>query len=192
MAATVTIRRWTGASGSPTKTDITAAKTRMKTADDGTVDTNNPIPIPSSGTNYSFWCCGRLSADTSPAGTINNLKWYTDGTNSLGTGVTAKGNTATGYVQATGTVGTTGNVLNTTNYSTLAAATSDIFTFTSAAPKSVTGTISNPTTGDFGDFMVYQIEVGTTAGAGTTPAETFTWQTDYIGPNMTRLEGFAS
>jgi hypothetical protein len=177
MAATVTIRRHTGAG--PTKTDITSINTRANAEDaHTTAGTTNPIQIPAAGTNYSYWVCTRLSVDVTMAGTINNLKWYTDGTISFGTGVTCKMNTATGYVQATGTAGTTGIQLTTGNYATLAGAPTDAFAFTSGSPKSVTGTMSNPSTGDLGDYVVYQVEVGTTAGPGATPSETFTFKYD--------------
>jgi len=177
MAATVTIRRLTGSG--PTSTDITGINTRANAEDaHSTAGTTNPIQIPASGTNYSYWVVTQLSADTSPAGTINNLKWYTDGANGFGTGVTCKMNTATGYVQATGTPGTTGTQLTTGNYATLAGAPTDAFGFTSGSPKSVTGSISNPSTGAFGDRVVYQIEVGSTAGPGATASETFTWKYD--------------
>ena len=179
MAATVTIRRWTGASGGPTKTDITSINTRANAEDaHSTAGTTNPIQIPAAGTNYSFWVATRLSVDVAPSGTINNIKWYTDGANGFGTGVTCKMNTATTYVQATGTAGTTGDQLTTGAYSTLAGSPTDAFGFTSGSPKSVTGTMTNPSTGDLGDFVVYQIEVGTTAGPGATPSETFTWKYD--------------
>lgn len=177
MAATVLIRRLTGSG--PTATDITSINTRANAEDaHSTAGTTNPIQIPAAGTNYSYWVVTRLDATVTPSGTINNIKWYTDGANGFGTGVTCKMNTATGYVQATGTAGTTGDVLNTTNYSTLAGATSDAFSFTSGSPKSVTGSISNPSTGQFGDRVVYQIEVDSTAGPGATPQETFTWKYD--------------
>lgn len=180
MPATITIRRLT--STTPTSTDITSINTRANAEDaHSTAGTTNPIQIPAAGTNYSFWVVTQLNATTSPSSIINNIKWYTDGTNSFGTGVTMKVNTATGYVQATGTTGTTGNILNTTNYATLAGATSDAFTYTSASPLSVTGSLSNPSTGAFGDRVVYQIEVGTTASPGTTAvAETITWRYDEV------------
>lgn len=176
MAATVTIRRWTGAG--PTKTDITSSNTRMSTSDDPNPGTANPVPIPGAGTNYSFWVSTRLSADTTPTGTINNIQWYSDGGNGFGTGVTCVGNDATTYDQATGTVGTTGDELTTGNYTTLTGAPVDVFSFTSGSPKSITGSITNPSTGDFGNFFVYQAAVGTTASAGATAQETFTWQYD--------------
>ncbi len=170
MPATVTIRRWTGSSGSPTKTDITSINTRANAEDaHSTAGTTNPIQIPASGTNYSYKVSTRLSADTSPTGTINNIKWYSDGANGFGTGVDCNVKTEAAYDQATGTLGTTG-----TEMTGGAAFT----TYTSGSPLSVTGSISNPSTGDFGDFVSYQTTVGTTAGPGATGQETFTWVYD--------------
>lgn len=177
MAATVTIRRWTGTTGSPVKTDITGINTRANAADaHSTNDTTNSVLIPASGSNYSYFVSTRLSVDAITAGTVNNIKWYTDGTNNFGTGVTALAQDATGYVQATGTTGTTGIVLNTTNYSTLTGAPVDPFTFTSGSPKTITGSTS--TTGDVGNFLVYQLVVASTAASGASAQETFTWQYD--------------
>lgn len=178
MAATVTIRRWTGASGGPTKTDITSGSTRASTSDAPSPGTSDPIPVPNSGTNYSYWVSERLSADTTPAGSIDNLRFYTDGSNNWGTGVTAKAQTASSYVEATGTQGTTGTQLTQGNHAGLTAATVDPFGWTSGSPKTVTGSISNPSTGDFGHFVVWQAEVASTAGPGTAPTETFSWRYD--------------
>ena len=177
MAATVTIRRWTGASGGPTKTDITSINTRANAEDaHSTAGTSNSILIPSSGSNYSFWVCTRLSVDAISGGTVDNIKWYTDGSNTLGTGVTCVGNTADAYVQATGTDGETGDVLNTTNYEDLAGAPSNMFAHTSGSPLSVTGSAS--ATGDLGHFVVYQMVVADNASSGATGSETFTWKYD--------------
>lgn len=179
MAATVDIKRWTGPVGTPVKTTITSINTRANAYDThSTGDTTNPILIPSTGTNYSYWVVARLSASVTPTGSITNIKWYSDGANGLGTGVSCLGNSATGYVQATGTAGVTGAQLTTAAYATLAAAPTDVFAFTSTATKAIAGTLSNPTTGDFGDLFVYQMNVINTAGAGATPTETFTWQYD--------------
>ena len=124
----------------------------------------------------------RLSADVTPSGTINNIRWYTDGANGFGTGVTCKVATANTYGQASGTTGDTGDQLTVANYgdgvNDLNGAPADAFTKTSGSPQSVSGSITNPSTGDFGDFVVYQIEVGATASPGATPAETFTWLYD--------------
>jgi hypothetical protein len=180
MPATVIINRWTGASGSPTKTAITSANTVANAVDSHqstASSSTNPVRVPSSGTNYSYWVVTRLSATTSPTGTIDNIRWYTDSSNNFGTGITCKGEQATTYVQATGTAGTTGTQLTTGNYSTVTTP-ADVFTFTSGSPKSMTGSITNPSTGDFANFFVYQIEVSTTASPGVTGQETFTWLYD--------------
>jgi len=177
MAATVLIRRLTGAG--PTATDITSINTRANAEDTHTTaGTSNPIQIPASGTNYSYWVTTRLDATVTPSGTINNVKWFTDGANGLGTGVTCRVGTATGYVQATGTAGTTGTELTAGNYSGFTLGNANAFTYTSGSPLSVTGSISNPSTGQFGDRVVYQIEVADTAAPGATAAETFTWRFD--------------
>lgn len=183
MAATVQIVRKTGAAPG-TATDITGINTRANAEDaHSTAGTSNPIRIPAAGTNYSFWVTTRLNVTVTPTGTIDNLRWFTDGINNFGTGVTCKGAKAStgvdaGYRQATGTAGTTGTQLTQANHSGLDEAPADIFTFTSASPKSLTGSISNPTTGQFGDHWVYQTEVGTTASPGATGQETFTWRYD--------------
>lgn len=175
MAATVQIVRLTGAG--PTATDITSINTRANAEDaHTTAGTSNSILVPAAGTNYSYWVVTRLNVTAITAGTVDNVKWYTDGVNNFGTGVTCKVNTATGYVQATGTAGTSGTQLTTGNYATLAGAPVDAFTYTSGSPLSVTGTTT--TTGQFGDRVVYQIEVGTTAASGATAQETFTWRYD--------------
>lgn len=175
MAATVIINRLTGAG--PTATPITSINTRANAEDaHTTAGTSNSILVPAAGTNYSYWVVTRLEVTAITAGTVDNIKWYTDGSNNFGTGVTCKVNTATGYVQATGTPGTSGTQLTTGNYATLAGAPTDAFAYTTGSPLSVAGTTT--TTGQFGDRVVYQIEVGTTAASGATATETFTWRYD--------------
>ncbi len=175
MAATVTIRRLT--STGPTSTDITSINTRANAEDaHSTAGTTNSILVPAAGSNYSFWVVTQLNITAITSGTVDNVKWYTDGTNNFGTGVTALVNTATGYVQATGTTGTTGTQLTTGNYATLAGTPVDPFTYSSGSPLSVSG--SATTTGAFGDRVVYQLVVGTTAASGATAQETFTWRYD--------------
>lgn len=177
MAATVLIRRLTGAG--PTATDITSINTRANAEDaHSTGGTSNPIQVPTSGTNYSYWVTTRLDATSSPSGTIDNLRWYSDGSNNFGTGVTCKGQEATSYVQATGTPGVTGTQLTTGNHAGITGSPVDVFGLTSGSPKSLTGSISNPSTGQFGSRFVYQIEVADTAGPGATAQETFTWKYD--------------
>jgi hypothetical protein len=147
-----------------------------------TAGTDNPVRVPSSGTNYSYWGNFRLQAISSPSGTINNIQWYTDGANNMGTGLGMTVATASVYSQAVGTAGTTGTQLTKTLYDaqggTLAADSTNAFAYTSGSPLSVSGSISNPSTGDFGDFVVVQATVGSTAGPGASTAETATWRYD--------------
>jgi len=183
MAATVTIRRWTGASGSPTRTDITSANTVANAVDSHQATASgstNPIKIPAAGTNRSFWVCTRLSVDVAPSGTIDNIRWHGDGANNFGTGVGAVVSKASSYVQATGMTGSTGDALNTTNYgSTLSPTTPAAFTmYTSGSPLAVTGSVTTMTQTALGSLVVYQLTVTMGASAGTTAQETFTWLFD--------------
>jgi len=175
MPATVQIRRWTGAT--PTKTDITSINTRLQ-ADDThtTAGTTSPILIPASGTNYSYWATTALYVSAITSGTVNNIKWYTDGANSLGTGVgLLVSGAASTYTQATGTTGTTGTVLNNTNYPGVGTPVS-AFTYTSGSPLAITG--STTSAADVGTLVVLQITVDNTAGQGASATETITWQYD--------------
>jgi hypothetical protein len=184
MSATVQIRRWTGTT--PSYTDITGKNTRANAEDaHSEMGTTNPIQIPSSGSNYSYWVTTRLYVVTGypPSGTINNIRWYTDGVNSFGTGVSCVVGQASSYVQATGTPGVTGTELSHANHAGLIDLGSgvyvkDAFSFTSASPMSVDGEIKGPNTGDFGNLVVYQVVVGATASPGATPGETLTWKYD--------------
>lgn len=178
MAADILIHRLTGAG--PTGTNITSTTTRASTSDSATPGTSDPIPIPAAGTNYSYWVSTQLYADTLPAGTINNLRWYSDGGNGFGTGVTCVGYSAAAYVQATGTQGESGDELTEGNHAQLNDAPEDVFGFTSGSPLSLTGEIDSEDAADslFGHLFVYQLAVGTTAGPGTTSAETFSWSYD--------------
>jgi hypothetical protein len=174
MSATIEIARYSGASGTPTIDYVTAINSRHNTSDThATGGTASPIPIPTSGSNFSYWQALRLDATVTPDGTIDNLRWYSDGVDDSPAGVSWRCQEATDYVQATGTPGTTGLELNPTNYATLTAATEDLFAFTAAAPKVIAGSITNPSTGPFGSWFVWQVEVAsTTAFGGAIPSET--------------------
>src|SRR3990167_2421579 len=126
MAATVVVKQVVGASPGSAST---ITNLRMNTDDTVNPGTVNPLVKPAAGTNYSFIKTVYLNADTTPAGTINNVKIYSDGT--IGwTGVTLfVGSNAT-YHEAEGTVGTTATL------STVA--TANVETFTSGAAKQLT------------------------------------------------------
>lgn len=174
MAATIKMYRYTGAG--PTGTDISSINDRVDGFDSHTTaDTSNPVPIPASSSNYSYWAVYQFYCAVAPATLVNNLKWYTSGSNTLGTGVGQNVNTATAYTQATGSGGI-GTQLTTGNYASLAGAPTNAFAYTSGSPLSVTGSTS--TTGAFGNYIVSQFTVGTTAAAGATGQATYTYQWD--------------
>jgi len=180
MAATVKIFRITGASGSTTDTDITSINTRLL-ADDThtTAGTTNPVRIPTTGTNYSYWATLRLKVTSNTANaTISNMKWYTDGTNNLGTGVGLNVAAASAYVQATGTQGTTGDEMS-ANHTGLITSVTGAFNYTSSNPLSInTSNTGTSSTGYIGDYVVLQLTVDSTASTGATPQETITFQWD--------------
>lgn len=189
MSATVLIKRVTGTSGSQTLNDVTSGTTRLNTADVVSDGTANPVAIPASGTNYSYWASMRLVCSVAPATAINNIRFYTTGSSSLGTGVGlnastvvgTNGNTTSNYTQATGTAGVTGFEMG-ANYGHAISTPTNAFTYTSAAPLTISGTFTtgtdtaaNNATGAFADWLILQLTVGTTAAAGVTAAQTLTY-----------------
>jgi hypothetical protein len=185
MAATVHIICYYGAG--PSSSNIESTNLRHQTYDAvSTNDTTYPIQIPAAGTNYSYWKTTRLSAAVTPVGTINNIKWYNNlagtpfGTNitmQVGQVTQANGSTSA-YVQATGTPGITGTLLSSGNYSGYAVGNVDASVYTSSAMYSITGSISNSNTGDFGNLIVTQINVPSTVtqtGASGAPTITIQW-----------------
>ena len=161
---------------------------RFKTADDATIDLINPIPIPAAGTNYSYWKQVYLKCATAPDTQVDNIKFYTDGTG-FGTGIVTNigdelpvknSGADTGYDVATGTSGTTGDIM--TDHTDITAVT-DVFSYTSGSPKTITISEAssvidaiNETT----NYIVLQMAVGTTASPGDLANETFTFQYDEI------------
>lgn len=168
MVATVIINRWTGAG--PSASAITSINTRANAYDThSTADTTNPVKIKYGVTQYSYKVSTQLFASTTPTGTIDNIKWYTDGALGFGTGITCQVKAVATYTQATGTPGDTGVVMT---------GGADAETKTSAAPLSVTGSITNPNTGAIGYFVDYQLVIADTAGPDASAAETFTFSYD--------------
>lgn len=165
MAASVSVKQAVGAG--PTVTTIT--NLRFNTDDTVNPGIVNPLVRPAAGTYRSFWKTVYLNADTSPSNFINNVKLYSDGT--IGwTGCTLYGGSSGTYTQATGTAGTQGD--------DSAVATALVSGWTSGAPKQLTGTISNPSTGRISDYVIMQVDVSSSAVAGTLAAETMTFQYD--------------
>jgi len=184
MVAVIDIERLTGST--PTRTTIKGLNSRFNAFDSQTTgDTSNPIEIPSSGTNYSYWANTQLNCTTTPDNLVDALEWFTDGSNTYGTGialVVAQAALAS-YTEAPGTPGVSGTELTNANYTggTLTPATpTDAFNETTGSPLSVAGSIANPSTGAFGDMVILQVQVGTSATPGTKPAtpEDITWRYD--------------
>ncbi len=174
MAATVNTRQLNGTTpGSPS----TIAAIYMQTSEQAAQDTTNILMRPLAGNYYSFWMTVYLNAESSPVTTINNVKIYSSGA-SPWTGVTlyVGDETTSTYVQATGTVGQTGSEM-VANHGQITART-DMNTYTSGSPKSVSGSISNPNTGRISDYVVLQCEVGTGATPGPLTGQTLTWRYD--------------
>lgn len=186
MVATVLIRRLTGAG--PSATDITSINSRANAEDaHSTAGTTNPIVVPTSSTNNSYWVVTRLDATVAAATNLTNIKVYWPSSNTAGTGVTYRAALGSAYTQATGTAGTSGDLLNSTNYGsgnlgTNAAGTdnavdTDPFTnHPSGTPFAPSG--SQASTGQFGVRHLYQAVIATTASPGPTTAQTITWTYD--------------
>jgi hypothetical protein len=109
MAATVKIAQYNGAAPGAS-TDVTSASVTVGTSDEA--QSASAIPIPTSGSNHSYWMHSALVATAAPDNALDNLKFYTDGTNSFGTGVTAIVGTGSTYTQAVGTAGSSGALLS--------------------------------------------------------------------------------
>lgn len=159
MAATVSIYSYHGSAGG-TNGAVTAF--RFKSADNDTADNNNRLPIPTSGTNYSWLKHLALYAVTSPATLIDTLQVY--GSGSLPTGVDM-------YIadhayqdptvqQATAISGWTNNYTG----------------YTSGAPLSLAGSISNPSTGKINtNYALMQMGILSTVAVGVMSSQTITF-----------------
>lgn len=192
-----------GTDGAPGLDDDSSLRSpvniRFKTNDNPVIDTADPIPIPGTGTNRSFWKPLFLKVTGGSFVQINNIQFFTDGTD-FGTGIlvnvgdqlpTKNALSSSGYNVATGIVGTSGDEMNittnpTTGYTGITSVT-DAFTFTSGspfAPGDVT-TISESgniidAVGETSNYYVFQMEVVPAASPGDLPDETWTWQYDEI------------
>ena len=80
MAATILIEEM---SALATGVDKTNGTVRFKAADNNTVDGNNPLVVPASGSIYSYTKKVRAYMSVAPSVNVQNLRWYSDGSNSL-------------------------------------------------------------------------------------------------------------
>lgn len=162
----------------------------FKLADNATIDTNNKLVIPSAGLGpyYSFWKHIYLYCDDPDIYTINNIRLYSDGANSYGTGLDLKvglqfptktNASNAGYELAAGTA-TSGEELVANHGGITSSAT--IFNYTVSAPLTITiseaGGVINAV-GETSNYVLLQMNVANTATAGTTVSETFYFAYDY-------------
>lgn len=155
-------------SASMAGTDKTSGTVRFKNADDQTVDSNNPITIPSSGTVNSFTKNLRFYCATVPSQYIDNLQAYSDGANSYRPGISINASNINNNYSATRTSIVGGN---------------DLFGYTSGAAMDLDQyhTASVNATGFCGDIMQMQMVVASIANSGTLNAsETITFSYDEI------------
>lgn len=163
---------------------------RFKTNDNELIDVNDPVPIPTAGTNRSFWKQIYLKCNTAPDTQVDNIKFFTDGTG-YGTGITLQvgdefpvknsGSNA-GYEVATGTPGADGD--------DVVVAHAGIIGVTSAFSFTVGSPLSGPTISEAGsiinainettNYLILQADVINTATPGNKADETLTFQYDEI------------
>ena len=194
MTATVEIREANGVAAAMTFTALTSA--RYSTSDSATPGTNNPIPIPTSNFNYSYWKHQGLymhGAFTQ----IDNIRWYTDGDigwnygtsgalyvglcSGTDKGVWTSNNIAplTQYMQASGTVGTTGTSITASGGHGQASGWAKASDYTVGSPLQVDST-THTTSGDISKLLVTQVAIDDDATQGTQTAETVTMRYDEI------------
>ena len=163
MAATVQIGEKNGAGG--TFTDKTSSTIRFKNADDATVDLNNPMVKPPSGSDWSFEKWLRFKVTGGTYSQITNVKAYSDGSSGFGTGISLYAKAVTAF--ATPAEGTS------------AAGYSSFFGYTSGSALTL-GAGPFTSTGEKADHLVMLMEVASNAAGGLLTAETLTIAWDEI------------
>ena len=161
---------------------------RWKTNDNSDINTVDPIPRPPSGTVHSYWKNIYLKCTIAPDNAINNVQFFTDGTVYdapnvvlyIGDQTPVKSSTAnTGYSIATGTPGATGDevVANNADISTKTLASAFVVGSTKGISISESGGIIDAV-GETTNYMIFQLDVLSTATAGNTGVEVLSLQYD--------------
>lgn len=168
MAATVVLYEYTGTNaGTTTSSNKFSGSISLRAADMASETTPGSDPVVKGGSNvYSWERHLRMQCTATPVVSLTNPKFFTAAA-SWGTGVTP-------YIKTTtsGTGATPAHPSSTTGYD--------------AASGWVTGTrkglgtytISNPSTGALGDYLIAMVEVTSAASTGTAGNETWTWAYD--------------
>jgi len=152
-------------------TDKTSGTVRFKDADNATVDASNPLVIPAASSIYSYTKKLRPYMEAPPNTNISNMRWYADGSNTFGTGISVSAKN----------LGTTWGA----NYKTAMSGGSDLFGYTSGAPLDGDGTDTGPflpakDNSYIGDLIELQMAVASTASSGTLSAESLVLAYDEI------------
>lgn len=169
MAAVIQIHEMASADDGK---DKTAGTIRFKAADDTAVDINDPLVIPGDGqVTYSYCKQVRAYMETPPSTQISNLRWYSDGANGFGAGITVS-------VKNLGTAWTA-------HYSSAMAAGADLFDYNSASAFDGDSVDAGPfVVADddayIGDIIELQMAVSTAASQGALTPETLTLAYDEI------------
>lgn len=168
MAATIQIHEM---SALTTGTDKTSGTVRFKNADNATVDTADPLVIPTVGSIQSYTKKLRAYMEAPPSTSVSNLRWYSDGTSGFGTGVSVNAKN----------IGITWAA----NATTKQAGGSDLFGYTSATPLDGDTTDAGPfAPADddtyIGDLVEMQMFVDSTASQGALTPETLTFSYDEV------------
>ena len=168
MAATIQIHEM---SALTTGADKTSGTVRFKDADNATVDANNPLQVPAADSIYSYSKKLRAYMEAPPTTSVSNLRWYTDGNNGFGTGISVN-------------VKNLGNTWG-DNYKTAMSGGANLFSSTSASPLDGDATNTGPFDADddntyIGDLIELQMAVASTAANGTLTAETLTLAFDEV------------
>lgn len=168
MAATIQIHEM---SALESGVDKTAGTVRFKAADNATVDSADPLVIPAADSIYSYTKKLRAYMEAPPSVSVSNLRWYTDGNNGFGTGVTA-------------TVKNLG-VTWCANYNTVQSGGADLFGKTYASPLDGDATDAGPfvpadDNSYIGDLIETQLAVANTATQGALTGEPLTFAFDEV------------
>lgn len=160
---------------SETETSKSSGTVRFKAADNATVDTSNPLPIPTSDRTYSYekWLAFKITGGTFT--NITNVRFYMDGSLGYVTGVKLWYAT-----DATFSTPVAPSNSNDPPQHDATGMTQVASTPSSGTPLTI-GSGTYTTTGLKGDYLVLVMEVETTATAsGSTGSETMTWAYDEV------------
>jgi len=176
-------------------------KARYCTMDSAEPGDSNPIPIPDSDHNPSYWkthflwISGQDGEDTDFT-YVSSIRWYCDGDlfnwgSTKASGVvllldasgdgSVYGITSGNYEQATGALGTSGNKLSAHGQYSASSNAEDASALGSAITVDERKIVPNDSAGFvFSKALVHQAWVGASASSGNPGTETYTWVWDEV------------